>query len=232
MRAPRSTLLVERFSIAYLPSAAMLSIDGKAAGPENLLAVAPAKSRLPYAIDEGRRVAEMYKPHSRTLLGKEATESRFKQEASRYSIVHVASHGKFDKANPLFSGIELEPDQASDGLLQVHEVLGLKMRASLVNLSACETARASGYFLDSPQSDDLIGLARAFLLAGSRAVLATLAPVEDRSSFRTMQLFYGQMRSRGNNAATALAAAQRLSRQNPSVAHPYYWAPYVVIGVL
>ncbi len=70
--------------------------------------------------------------------------------AGDYDVIHFATHGFFNKANPLFSGVQLEPDTQNDGRLEVYEILGLHLRAQLVTLSACETALGSGYFTEIP----------------------------------------------------------------------------------
>ena len=79
------------------------------------------------------------------LLGSRATESSFKRLADRYDVIHLATHGYFNKMNPLLSGVTLEPDAEEDGRLEVHEILQLKLNAELVTLSACDTALGSGY---------------------------------------------------------------------------------------
>ena len=68
-------------------------------------------------------------------------------------MLHLATHGEFNSFNPLMSGLELEADALDDGLLQIHEILGLRLDADLVTLSACETALGSGYFTDVPAAD-------------------------------------------------------------------------------
>jgi CHAT domain-containing protein len=147
-------------------------------------------------------------------------------------MLHLATHGNFNEANPLLSGLELEPGGGDDGMLQVHEILDLKLGADLVTLSACDTALGTGYFTSLPRGDEFIGLNRAFLAAGSASVMATLWQVDDRASVSLMTQFYGRLNGQGEttDAASALAAAQRQLRRSASVGHPYYWAAYVVTG--
>jgi CHAT domain-containing protein len=166
------------------------------------------------------------------LLGADATESRFKTDAGGYQFLHLATHGYFDRINPLLSGVELERDDWNDGLLQVHEVLGLRLRSSLVTLSACETALGGGHFTDLPNGDEFIGMSRAFLTAGSAAVMAALWPVDDQASVTVMKRFYSELDKAGSHegSALALAEAQRGLRSTGSLQHPFYWAAYVVVG--
>ena len=226
-------LLIDRYAVAYLPAAAALRRDTRvASAPQSLLAMAPARSRLRYAPDEARSIDTLFQPHSRLLVGAGATESQFKKLVGGFSVVHLATHGVFNKANPLLSGLELEADAQDDGLLQVHEVLDLRLRANLVTLSACETALGSGYFSDFPAGDEFVGMTRAFLTAGTTSVLATLWDVDDRASLTVMRQFYERLKQSadGTGAATALAEAQRQLRASSHLRHPYYWAPFVMVG--
>lgn len=231
--APVGGLLIDRYAVAYLPSAAALfqAPDAQSA-PKSLLAMSPARSRLRYAPEEARSLDAMFEPNARLLLGAGATESQFKRLAGGFSMLHLATHGSFNKVNPLLSGLELEADADNDGLLQVHEVLGLRLHADLVTLSACETALGSGYFAEVPAGDDFVGMTRAFLAAGSVSVVATLWDVDDQASVKLMTRFYQRMKQSGDTESTAdsLTRAQRELHASKALAHPYYWAPFVVVG--
>jgi CHAT domain-containing protein len=232
-RAGDEQLLIDAYSLAFLPTAAMLLRDSEpAASPRTLLAMAPSRSRLRHAPEEVRAIDAMFRPHSRMLIGTQATESRFKSLAGNYAVVHLATHGQFNRLNPMMSGVELEADGTDDGLLQVHEVLGLHLSADLVTLSACDTALGSGHFAEVPAGDAFIGMTRAFLSAGSESVMATLWEVDDLSSVQLMQRFYAHLSepTESTGKALALARAQREFRANDRLAHPYYWAPFVVVG--
>jgi CHAT domain-containing protein/tetratricopeptide (TPR) repeat protein len=227
-------LLVQDFTITYLPTAAaLMGIPNGRMATENLLAMAPARSGLRYAEQEAAAVFELFQPDSRLLVGEAATESVFKQEAGRFDVLHLATHGYFNKLNPLLSGLELEADADNDGLLELHEIIGMDLNADLVTLSACQTGLGSGHFAEIPPGDDFVGLTRAFLYAGSGSVMATLWEVDDESTADLMQNFYTQLRgpavTRGK--AAALADAQRQFRASRNYNHPYYWAPFMLMGV-
>ena len=226
-------LLIDRYTVTYLPAAsALLRKPAGRHAASTLLAVAPSRGGLRYAPEEARAVDALFRPASRVLLGLEATEGRFKQLAGGFRMLHLATHSHFNAANPLLSGLELEPDGDDDGMLRVHEILDLKLGADLVTLSACDTALGAGYFASLPRGDGFVGLNRAFLAAGSAAVMATLWQVDDRASVSLMKRFYRGLdvpRGRGD-AATALAVAQREYRRSRELGHPYYWAAYVVVG--
>lgn len=225
-----SRFLVEDYVLAYLPAAAALLEQGELGEAERtLFALAPARARLRYAQAEARSIQKFFPQQSQVLIGSQATETSFRRSADRYRLLHLATHGSLNQLNPLLSAVELEPDPQEDGRLEVHEILGLRFKADLVTLSACETALGSGYFTDVPAGDDFVGLTRAFRFAGTASVLATLWEVNDRSTLTLMRSFYGQLRRA--DKAEALALAQRaMLRGGGRYVHPYFWGPFVLVG--
>ena len=225
-------LLVDRYTVSYLPAAtALLRAPSGATAAGSLLVVAPSRSGLRHAPEEARTIGAMFQPHSQALIGGDATEGRFKEIAGGFRMLHLATHGHFNEANPVLSGLEfVDPDD--DGMLRVHEILDLQLRADLVTLSACDTALGTGHFTRLPRGDEFIGLNRAFLAAGSASVMATLWRVDDRASLLMMKQFYRRLNEShdGSGAAGALAYAQRAHRRSGALGHPYYWAAYVVVG--
>jgi CHAT domain-containing protein len=154
-------------------------------------------------------------------------EARFKQEAGRYQVLHLATHGYFNHVNPLFSGVDLEPGAGEDGRLQVFEILGLPLSADLVTLSACDTALGGGELSDLPAGEELIGLTRAFLSAGSANVLATLWAIDDRTTAPLMADFYRAARTQP--FPEALAQVQReWARRGDADSHPWRWAAFII----
>jgi CHAT domain-containing protein len=111
----------------------------------------------------------------------------------------------------------------------VHEVFGSPLNARLLVLSACQTALGSGAIADVPAGDDWVGLVRAFLGAGAQNVIATLWPVEDRSTARLMGQLYQRLHA-GTREVSALAGAQREMLGNTGTADPFYWAGFVLVG--
>jgi len=196
---------------------------------ERLAALAPSVSNLQFTSGEVRAVGTAFGPHATVIVGSKATETWFKHMAGDYDVIHFATHGFFNRANPLFSGVQLEPDTQNDGRLQVYEILGLHLRAQLVTLSACETALGSGYFTEIPAGDEFVGLTRAFLSAGASTVVASLWEVNDNSTARLMQSFYRKVSK--DSPSVSLAIAQR-SMLNGDKDHrnPYYWSAFVVVG--
>jgi CHAT domain-containing protein len=221
--------LVEDYAITYLPAAAALRRRVEHEAPSTLLAAAPEVAKLKYAKEEARAISEFFPARNEVLVGVDATETTFKHDAGRYRIIHLATHGSLNRMNPLLSNLALQADAANDGRLEVHEILDLRLRSQLVTLSACDTALGSGYFAEVPAGEEFVGLTRAFLYAGSPAVLATLWQVNDRSTLDFMRAFYRNFEARG--ASGALAEAQRnLIHSGGRYAHPYFWAPFVLVG--
>ena len=221
--------LIDKFVIGYLPAAAALvTRESAREASKSMLAMAPSNTRLQYTAPESKAVAGFFPRQHTLLVGPRATEGSFKRLANEFDVIHLATHGYFNRSNPLLSGLVLEPDDSNDGRLEVHEIMGLHLKADLVTLSACDTAMGSGYFSEVPPGDDLVGLTRAFLSTGTPTVLASLWELNDRSAVQFMSGFYGQL-SRSDKAS-ALANAQKRIRLRSAYRHPYYWGAYVMVG--
>jgi CHAT domain-containing protein len=166
-------------------------------------------------------------------VGAEPTEAWFRQHAPDADIIHLATHGYFNPFRAVSSGLRLAvPERASsaadtdnDGALQAWEVFTkLQLRADLVVLSACQTgvgARVPG--------EGLVGLTRAFQVAGAASIVATQWRVADRSTARGMMTLHQQLR-KGLGKDEALQQAMRNLAADPATADPYFWAPFVLIG--
>jgi CHAT domain-containing protein len=140
--------------------------------------------------------------------------------AQQGDILHLATHGLFRPDNPFFSVLKL-----ADGWVDVRSIYRLSLAARLVVLSACESGAGQ-----VRSGDEVIGLARGFLALGAESLLVSLWNVHDASSANLMACFYQHLVNHGRPArpAAALRAAQlEVIEENP---HPYYWAPYFMIG--
>jgi CHAT domain-containing protein len=143
--------------------------------------------------------------------------------AGKCDVLHLATHGDFRPDNPLFSGLAL-----ADGWLTALEMFDLRLNASLVTLSACQTGRSL-----VGGGDELLGLMRALLYAGAASLLLSLWPVEDHSSAELMEHVYQRLAD-GQSKRAALREAQLCLLNESSArapyAHPYYWAPFFLVG--
>ena len=223
--------LVERYEIATAPSAGTWT-DIEARGPASgrgVLLLAPATARLPSSLQEIRAAGAAWGDSAVALTGVRASKSELIRRASNANVVHVAGFGVLNRRNPLFSYVELAPTGSVDGRLEVHEVFGLGLDARLVVLSACETGVGSGLLGDVPPGDEWISLARAFLAAGARRVVASLWLIEDRATADLMSEFHRSLAA-GSSPSSAMATAQRALIGRTGLEGPYYWAAFQVIG--
>jgi CHAT domain-containing protein len=204
---------------------------------------------LHYAEAEARAIAHLI--GASTLVGKDATRTAVLQEAPGKRWVHFSCHGRFNAHAPLTSHLLL-----ADGPLYAADILQeLQLQAELVTLSACETGRSQVL-----KGDELIGLARAFIYAGTPSVLVSLWPVDELSTRILMERFYQGLLA-GQSKAAALRTAQQtlrnltvpeveailagygasdparqverlrnLTSDDRVFAHPYFWAPFMLVG--
>ena len=224
--------IIEKWSISYLPGASFLSyFQEMTTSDDGVLSVGNSSNGdLPYAILEANMAAELF--GGKSLLESGATIDRVCNEVMGKRLLHFACHGEFRPDNPLFSGLEL-----SDGWLTTLEIFNLRLQASLVTLSACQTGRSV-----VGGGDELLGLMRAFLAAGAASLVLSQWAVEDRSTCLLMEEFYQQL-VEGESKDKALQTAQLCfihgqqgdetdsgEKISALYAHPYYWAPYFLIG--
>jgi CHAT domain-containing protein len=187
--------------------------------------------RLAYSRDEVTRIAKLYPPgRADLLLGEDATETNLKSDGklSKYRIVHLAAHGLLNESRPQFSGLVVSRppgSSAEDGLLQVYEIFNLELDAELVVLSACETGLGKEI-----HGEGIVGLTRAFLYAGASSVVVSLWKVADASTAELMVRFHEHLSRTGSSRTEALRRAQLDLIGNGAFAHPYYWAPFVLVG--
>lgn len=182
----------------------------------------PRATPLPRARDEVAALRGVLGERLRVLWGTEATREALLDlndtgELARYDGVHFATHAVLDSLAPSQSGVLL-----ADGSLALADVLNLKLGARMVVLSACEGAMGQRY-----PGDEIMGLARAFHLAGARTVVASLWPVEDASAGEFMGCFYRHVVA-GQGVAQALRAAQVEMAEEGYV--PYQWTPFITMG--
>jgi hypothetical protein len=172
---------------------------------------------LPGVADEARAVAAAHGPGALLLLDDTATLARWRAEAPAAALLHLACHARARPDNPAFSALQL-----ADGALTLAEVSQTPLRAGLVVLSACDTMISR-----LAPGDEVLGLARGFLLAGARTVIATLQSVADATTGGLMSDLHGAV-AKGEPVAAALRAARaRLGADSP---HPFHWATFVVYG--
>jgi len=172
--------------------------------------------RAPLILDEVQAVAKSL-PESELIVGAAATQAVLREKGGSSRLIHIATHGSFRQDNPMFSGIRL-----GDAYLNLYDLYQFRLDAELVTLSGC----ATGMNVVSP-GDELLGLVRGLLFAGAHSLLLTLWDVHDRSTAAFMAKFYHRVSS-GEGKALAIQGSMKDLRQE--YPHPYYWAPFLLIG--
>ncbi len=222
--------LIERTALAVWPSAAvggyLLSREGQPSA--SLLGFGnPSSDRnvaLPGAEREVQKVAQLFR-QSDVYVQQDATKQRFKLDANKAAVVHVAAHAEVDEVDPLFSRILFASSSTEPGLLEAREIYGLELGGvRLITLSACESGLGK-----VARGDEILGFTRSFLSAGASGIVASLWPVADDATETLMNRLYGELSS-GRDLMVGMQAAQLEVQRNRRFAHPFFWAPFNVIG--
>lgn len=202
--------------------------------PPAVSGAAPSAGRpaaLPEAERQVKALGELYGPSaSRVYTGAAAREERLKSEAGGARLVHLATHGVLNDRSPLYSHVLLAHGEGGeDGLLEAWEIMNLDLRAELVVLSACETARGR-----AAAGEGVIGMTWALFVAGSPSTVVSQWKVEESSTTELMLEFHRRLRGRPGEAprppAEALRAAALKLLRSERHAHPFYWAAFVLVG--
>ena len=179
-----------------------------------------AALNLPYSEVEIDNAA-LFFPDALKLSRDEASETNVKDKASSYEVLHFATHATFDNDDPFNSSLLLASDGINDGKLTVEEIYQLKLKPSLVVLSACETGLGK-----YSAGDEIIGFYRAFMYAGAQSIIATLWPIADEASSFLINEFYQSFKK--NSLGESLRMAQlKTKEQYPN---PVNWAGFVLVG--
>lgn len=210
--------LIERFEFSYAPSATVyvLCQEQVSQRRDGALVLGVEDPSIPWAATEAYAIAE-HLSGAEVRIGEDATIRTLRDQASRSGTLHLACHGLFRSDNPMFSALKLH-----DGWLAAADALSLDLSGALVTLSACESGRS-----EVIGGDEILGLTRAFLGAGAATLAVSLWLVHDETTAVLMQRWYRHMHE-GMGRAAALRAAQLEIRER--YPHPYYWAPFVLIG--
>jgi CHAT domain-containing protein len=219
--------LIEHYSIRILPSASVIKFlrPSKPAKQAGILVfgnpdLGDPRYDLKFAQNEAIAVANTA-VNSRIFLRKQATETAFRTYGQSFNYIHFATHGIFDHNDPLKSAILLSKDGENDGILTTDKLYSMSIDADLVTLSACETGLGK-----ISNGDDVVGLIRGFLYAGSTAVVATLWKVDDQATSDLMSRLYANLNRLGKREAL-LQAQLQVKGKFP---HPFYWAAFQIIG--
>ena len=174
--------------------------------------------------------------NSPPLTGTEATKKKVLEQITEAALVHFAAHGRSETGEIALApnaGWVNDQDQGSrsknkipkeeDYFLKTSDVLAVRLQARLVVLSCCHSGRGK------VNSEGVVGIARAFLAAGGRCVLATLWAISDAATMEFMKSFYQHLADR-KSASVALHQAMKTVRESDKFCALKYWAPFVLIG--
>ena len=174
---------------------------------------------LPCAKKEVEMIGKILK--TEPLTGKSATKAEVMRQISSVALVHIAAHGRPGTGDIILSFYQVS--RSEDILLTVKDILNLKLRARLVVLSCCHSGRGE------VKAEGVVGIARAFLGAGARAVVVTLWAIKDTATQEFMKHFYEHL-SEGLCASKALNYAMKHLRKSDDFRDVSCWAPFVLIG--
>jgi CHAT domain-containing protein len=202
--------LIKNHAVAYSPSASLMQFyKNKGSGF--------LKTCASFGIvfkEEAEEVAKLF--DTRAYFN--ATKNNVFENIGN-DVLHFSCHGYFNNADPLSSGIELE-----GGILTAREIFDLRLNSELVTLSACQTG-----LNESKPGDELIGLTRSLIYAGAASIIVSLWSVDAVSTQKLMLEFYKLLKD-GKDKATALQQSQIKIMAKEEYSHPYYWAPFILVG--
>ncbi|PFX17018.1 Tetratricopeptide repeat protein 28 [Stylophora pistillata] len=235
----KSTYLSDSFTIRLLPSLATLRLindcpDGFHMKSGALLVGDPCFKhilhqgkpliQLPGAKKEVAMIGRIL--NTSPLIREMASKDEVLKRLSSVALVHIASHGKIETGEIILApntARENPQPQEIDYLVTMKDVLEAGLRARLVVLSCCHTARGE------VMAEGVVGIARAFLGAGARSVVVTLWAIEDEATLEFMNFFYYAL-VKGKSASEALNEAMKCMRESGNFKEVKQWAPFVLIG--
>lgn len=200
-------------------------------------------SRLKFSGEEVKRIASIWgvplNSDDINLRNRASVERVHELDLSKYRILHFATHALANDEINYATQPALILSQAgvqgkAPGFLQFNDILQLKLDADLVVLSACDTGLGK-----LREGEGIVGLTRAFFYAGAASIVSSLWKVEDQSTSLLMEGFYRRLKQ-GQSKSEALRQAKlellqskvnlKASGTRESLASPFYWAPFVLIG--
>ncbi|MBX7150127.1 CHAT domain-containing protein [bacterium] len=224
------SFLIEKKSVNYLTAATLMDLVSakKNKGIGSVLVFGNPDGSLPGAEEEAKVIQAAYS-NAKLYKNQDATKDKAKSYSNSYDVVHFATHGFLSSDEPQKSFLLMAPNAAKneDDKLTISEILKLplKDKNELIVLSACNTSMGK-----SATGVELISLSRAFAIAGAPTTVATLWPVDDESTKIIMINFYDGLK-KGLTKSEAMRQAQiALIHKGDFHIHPFFWAPYVMIG--
>src|SRR3989338_7087547 len=221
--------LIEEYPIFYLPSASVMkfTLDKRRQKGEKIIAfgnpdLGNPSLDLPFAQKEVEKISTLKKEPT-VFYRKDANEDIAKSKPAGFDIIHFASHAEFSDIDPMYSNIRLAKGENEDGRFETAEVFSLNIKPYLVVLSACKTGLGA-----VTSGDEIIGMNRAWIYAGTPSVISSLWSVSDISTSFLMEEFYKNLKVKSKDEALRNAEISLI--KNKDYSHPFYWAPFYLTG--
>jgi CHAT domain-containing protein len=210
--------LIDAFTVSYAPSASIyVQCCRKRIKPTGgALILGVPDSRTPSICQEIEAVSRAF-PDAKVFLGPKASAKVLREKGAGSRLIHLATHASFRQESPVLSGIH-----TGDRFLNVYDLYRMRLPAEQITLSGCST----GVNVIAP-GDEPIGLMRGLLAAGARSLLLSLWDVNDDSTTNFMKAFYGNLGQTVDRATALQRAMWEVRTEHP---HPYYWAPFILVG--
>jgi len=232
--------LIKTTSVGYAYSSVMLMRASEPVKRPSLLAVGftggsrlrapqPELEEIVGAEEELEALAKRFS-RGKFLVGPDATEANFKVFSPQYDIIHLAIHGRGDVQSSFSSSLYFRSkyDSLDDGELHDYELYGLKLKALMAVLSACESGLGRDY-----KGEGMISMASAFTYSGCGNILMSLWKVNDKASTVLMDDFYGHLlENKTIDDALRNAKLDYLESTDELTSDPRVWAPLVAYGSL
>lgn len=236
LQSAKGSYLVEKVRIRVIPSLTTLKILNESAADYHskvgaLLVGDPCVTNLksihllplPFARKEVEMIGELLGVQESCLTGSKATKREVLRRISGVSLVHIAAHASAERGEIALAGDEFSAEE--DWLLSMKDVANVGLEAKLVVLSTCHSGR--GTFMTG---EGVVGIARAFLGSGARAVVMSLWAIDDEATLLFMNSFYKCLFVHKMSASRALRQSMKEMRDSTQYSDVKYWAPFVLYG--
>ena len=214
--------LIQDSPADYHSQSGVLIVGDPAVGEVLYKEILQRVKRLPFANKEAEMIGKLF--GTQPLLGKQATKQAVLQNIHSVSLIHFACHGNAERGEIVLAPppVTDRTPQEEDYLLTMEDISKVQLRAKLVVLSCCHSAKGQ------ISAEGVVGIARAFLGSGARSVLAALWAIEDEATEQFMSRFYENL-VRGQSASESLQQAMKWMREN-GFSKVTQWAPFMLIG--
>jgi CHAT domain-containing protein len=223
----QKVFLCDQVEIGYCPSASILHhcMTKNRTQRQKGIILARNNGHLAHVENEATLVAASFSSEGTVFSGKTASLDQIETAGNDFDIIHLACHGYFNHEQPFLSGIDIPVNQSGKERTYLLDLFHRTLNCNLVSISACDSGLNS-----YTAADELIGLSRGLFCAGAASVLLSLWKVADASTCYMMENFYWHYIQNRQTKTRALQLAMQAVRSKPEYAHPYFWAPFVVMG--